>query len=352
MLHEDSSVGLSTERSVSMGWVSEGCEGTGLTTKGVSQGGAAACGVSRGLTPRREGASKGKATIHAGGLPGWGRTVHLSENSKFISGLSEHEGFCGCMLNPAMGSQTSWVQGAAWSTVPNKVGSRVTQPSVASCCSFWCALCLAEPYAWKTGGRASIGLSGMWHDWKRLWPGSTRILVGPSKSSSAERAPCSKHPRAQEVRAGLREAPCCVRYLPDPTRGHLPVKAREVGNGHAALMHNSPNTVHAAQRSNELRMRTPSKGVSSSPELAACVGLAGGQVDPSNCIRLRRRRSVNCWGRLMVPPVGPMRVESYWCQSSCVRGEVWSLGATMTIPALSSKCCSVTRIMPGALYRA
>ena len=51
----------------------------------------------------------------------------------------------------------------------------------------------------------------------------------------------------------------------------------------------------------------------------------------------------------MVPPVGPMRVVSYWCQSSAVSGEVWSLGATITMPALSSKCGSVTKIMPGAL---
>ena len=36
-------------------------------------------------------------------------------------------------------------------------------------------------------------------------------------------------------------------------------------------------------------------------------------------------------------------------QRSAVSGEVCSLGATMTMPALSSKCCSVTKIMPGAL---
>ena len=46
-----------------------------------------------------------------------------------------------------------------------------------------------------------------------------------------------------------------------------------------------------------------------------------------------------------MPPVGPMRVVSYWRQSSAVRGEEWSLGATITIPALSSKCCSVTKII-------
>ena len=50
----------------------------------------------------------------------------------------------------------------------------------------------------------------------------------------------------------------------------------------------------------------------------------------------------------MVPPVGPMRVGSYWCQRSAVSGEVCSLGATMTMPALSSKCCSVTKITKAA----
>ena len=132
---------------MSIGWVSKGYEGTGLTTRWVSWDGASVCGVSRGLTPRRGGASKGRATIHKGGLPGWGRTVHLNEKSKFISWLRDDVGFCGCMLKPAIGNQTSWVQGAAWSTVPKRVGSRVIQPSVANCCNFWCALCLAEPYA-------------------------------------------------------------------------------------------------------------------------------------------------------------------------------------------------------------
>ena len=51
----------------------------------------------------------------------------------------------------------------------------------------------------------------------------------------------------------------------------------------------------------------------------------------------------------MVPPVGPMKFVSYWRQRSAVSGEVCSLGATITMPALSSKCCSVTKIMPGAL---
>ena len=161
-----------------MGWVSRGCEGTGLTTRGVSWGGTSACGVSRGL--RRGGASKGRASSYAtsegfrrfstcwrfsvkrsqviflnyANLPNVplmrlvsGFAVHLNDKSKFISGLRDDVDFCGCMLKPAIGSQTSWVQGAARSTVPKRVGSRVIQPSVASCCNFWCALCLAEPYA-------------------------------------------------------------------------------------------------------------------------------------------------------------------------------------------------------------
>ena len=100
-------MGLSIEGSVSIGCVSIGYEGTGLTARGVSWGGSSACGVSRGLTPRRGGASKGRATIHEGGLPGWGRMVHLNDSSKFISWLRDDVGLCGCILKPAMGNHTS-----------------------------------------------------------------------------------------------------------------------------------------------------------------------------------------------------------------------------------------------------
>ena len=56
---------------------------------------------------RSGGASKGRATIHKGGLPGWGRTVHLNDKSTFISWLRDDVGLCGCMLKPAMGNHTS-----------------------------------------------------------------------------------------------------------------------------------------------------------------------------------------------------------------------------------------------------
>ena len=64
-------------------------------------------GCQGGLLRGGGGASKGRATIHEGGLPGWGRTVHLNERNTFISWLRDDIGLCGCMLKPAMGNHTS-----------------------------------------------------------------------------------------------------------------------------------------------------------------------------------------------------------------------------------------------------
>ena len=55
MLHEEASVGLPIEGSMSIGCVSWGYEGTGFAARGVSWGGTAACGVSRGLSSRSGG---------------------------------------------------------------------------------------------------------------------------------------------------------------------------------------------------------------------------------------------------------------------------------------------------------
>ena len=57
-------MGLPIEGSVSIGCVSGGYEGTGLTARGVSWGGTAACGVSRGL--------KGAYSEEGGGIEGEG----------------------------------------------------------------------------------------------------------------------------------------------------------------------------------------------------------------------------------------------------------------------------------------